>query len=125
MAVETDYNGFLMSIISDLHSGALLQLHPQKNQCLFAVANWKTNSYFNKAFVNNRPVRNQSTMKTETLPSLPYNSYPLKIVEKNEDKSRLKPVKKEAFKNTFHFYATNTMINDPVNWDANWFGNYE
>jgi hypothetical protein len=62
-------------------------------------------------------------MKTETT-ALQYSNYPLKITEHRKDKTYLNVVRKEAFSNTYHFYA-NSMVNDPENWDVSWFGNYE
>ncbi len=63
-------------------------------------------------------------MKQLSIQALPFNAYPLTIVEKKAELSILAKIKNEKNEPTTSIQKNKTS-NDHNNWDVNWFGNYE
>ena len=65
-------------------------------------------------------------MKDQSRAAIPiqYSGYPLSVADlKKQQKPKLSIVK--TFNQETTFVQENEITNDPVNWDHNWFNNYE
>ena len=88
------------------------------------LANKKQNRYFNRAFVNTAAVPNQTSMKTAST-RLPFGTPPLQVVQAAPVLPKLSVVKAESLLKKGIVPKTSQMVDDPLNWDEDWFGNYE
>jgi hypothetical protein len=67
-------------------------------------------------------------MKTQSSSALQFSGYPFRVIEDNVSYPEAKPYLKVAIKNEQKANSSlvaNPAVNNPQNWDNDWFGNYE
>jgi hypothetical protein len=64
-------------------------------------------------------------MKTQHEPTIQFSGYPLNIVETKPKFNRVELKVVKSLSDTQNLSPRNIMVNDPTNWDIDWFNSYE